>query len=350
MKKITLLFSITLLLLYYASAQNYRPMLGNSGDVVNIWGVEDEMELWDIKFVFIISEDTVINTTPYRIVDTYEMSLYYPGHIDRHFMREDTAAKKVYVLDESSMTDVLLYDFSLSVGDSIYLEFGDTSVNLPTGTSETNYINSWFKVKNEILASSAVDTSKYRVLYLESDSMMQDFDTVPQNMYWIEGVGCSTTFDYRNGIYPKCITEPYDIIGMMYSCHWTTVENRIVMSPQYIYQKSINGNCVFRSDSIIDGYCHDSSTCPCATTIAGLPDIETPWLKISPNPAENELNIDSHLSDTVYFIYDTFGKQVLSGKSGNDAINISSLNPGFYMIEVLKNGKSFRAKFVKERN
>ncbi len=351
MKKIFLIF-IALLAANTSFSQGYRSLLGNQGDTVNIWGVLDETELYDIKFVFVSSEDTVIGSTSYRIVDMHEQSLYFMGQRSRHFMHEDTTTKKVYVLDETSMTDVLLYDFSLSVGDSIYLQFGDTSVALPTGVFSTNMKDSWFKIKNDFTISSVLDTNRYRVLYLESDSMVADADTVPQSMYWVEGIGCITTLDYRNGLYPLYQNNLIDVPGFIPRCNWSSTQSSPVISPQYIYQKTLNGNCVFRADSLIKGFCTVmSGMCPCATTITGIAEEKTTNhnFKLYPNPADDVLTLKmAHvMSGFSYSIYNTQGSIVFSGFANSNDIDVSGLKPGLYFIKINGSGQAWSERFVK---
>jgi len=353
MKKIFLVIAAFFLAISSYS-QGYSSLLGKQGDTINIWGIEDEMEAWDIKFVFVISEDTVIGTTSYRIVDMHEQSLYFMGQRSRHFMREDTTTKKVYVLDKTTMTDVLLYDFSLAVGDSVYLQFGDTSVAMPTGIFPTNMTDSWFTVKNDFTISSVLSADRYRVLYLESDSSVQYYDTIPQSMYWVEGIGCISTLDYRNGLFLDCVSPLEDVTGNSPVCN-LSFESNPVISPQYIYQKTLNGDCVFRADSLILGYCQYGSgtggNCPCATTLTAIAKEKTNEnnFELFPNPADDVLTLKTaHLtSGFSYSIYNTQGSIVFSGIADKNDIDVSGLKPGLYFININGSGQTWSERFVK---
>ena len=71
-------------------------------------------------------------------------------------------------------------------------------------------------------------------------------------------------------------------------------------------------------------------------------------LCIFPNPAKNEItirNLDGGTSN--YTIYNLYGQPLISGRLGNQAIAVSQLKPGLYIIE-LRNGHSiYSGKFVK---
>jgi hypothetical protein len=53
--------------------------------------------------------------------------------------------------------------------------------------------------------------------------MVADADTVLQSMYWVEGIGCITTLDYRNGLYPLYQNNLIDVPGFIPRC--TTIRN-----------------------------------------------------------------------------------------------------------------------------
>jgi hypothetical protein len=347
MKK--LFFAIVLVFIVVSSfSQSYRPMLGNSGDSVNIWGVYDALDMYDLKFVFIISNDTIISSKEYRVVETHVMNYMYIGLVDLHFMREDTIAKKVYVYDESTMTDVLLYDFSLQVGDSIFLSFGDTSVFVTPGSYQTNLKDSWYHIVHDFSIPSLTDTSSYRVLYLEADSMMEQYDSLPQNMYWVEGVGCQSTLDYRNSLYPVCnaFSSVEDEKGLIPRCYWSPLEHYPIMPTQYVYNKVVNGVCVYRSDSLISGYCSNLN-CPCSMTITNI-EKNNNKMVVFPNPTTTSLKVETNFSNAHYQVFDTYGRMVSIGEISGNQIDVSDLMPGLYFIQVDSRGKSYSARFVKE--
>ena len=81
----------------------------------------------------------------------------------------------------------------------------------------------------------------------------------------------------------------------------------------------------------------------CVTT--GLNQIHSDKnLTVYPNPAQTILHINTNSS---YKIYDVLGTLCLSGDKSN-SINIESLKPGIYFIEISVGNKSKNIKFAKE--
>ncbi len=115
MKKILLLL---ILLLYIGAsqtkAQGYYKFLNNSSwcEAVNSgFGIPIDY------FLYNQSNDTVINTKTYA-------KIFSTGNNSTFFVREDTIAKKVYIKSNATASEVILYDFSLNVGDTLYAQYG----------------------------------------------------------------------------------------------------------------------------------------------------------------------------------------------------------------------------------
>ncbi len=73
-------------------------------------------------------------------------------------------------------------------------------------------------------------------------------------------------------------------------------------------------------------------------------------LNVYPNPARNgNVFITSNNSATkTIAIYDILGKQVLSGKTDNNAVNVSALRSGTYIIRISEEGKTATKKLIIE--
>ena len=82
---------------------------------------------------------------------------------------------------------------------------------------------------------------------------------------------------------------------------------------------------------------------------AGLVEtIETSSFALYPNPVENELNVSfSNSNGYSYKISNTIGQQVISGEISGNAIDVSKLTTGFYIIELNNGKKRIVKKFVK---
>lgn len=70
---------------------------------------------------------------------------------------------------------------------------------------------------------------------------------------------------------------------------------------------------------------------------------------ISPNPAQNILNIQTQETIKEVSIYDILGKKVAVNQISNNSIDISKLSKGVYLIKIIgENNKTFKSKFMKE--
>ncbi len=86
----------------------------------------------------------------------------------------------------------------------------------------------------------------------------------------------------------------------------------------------------------------------CLTILKKNPTAELPLL--SPNPATSFITITTPQNQPVEYviIYNHFGQKVLTAKPVNNTLDISTLKPGFFYIEVP--GKEWRGrnKFIKQ--
>ena len=71
-------------------------------------------------------------------------------------------------------------------------------------------------------------------------------------------------------------------------------------------------------------------------------------LTMYPNPLQgNTLFLTSSLNETMSVqIFDVLGKEVLKSSVVNDAVNVSRLNPGVYIVKVTQEGKTATRKLV----
>ncbi len=73
-------------------------------------------------------------------------------------------------------------------------------------------------------------------------------------------------------------------------------------------------------------------------------------LKSYPNPATSfvQVNLQNRGVDASYKIVNTIGQLVQKGSLIDANINVSSLTPGIYILQVSDGQKAFRTKLVKE--
>lgn len=104
-----------------------------------VWGMMAWCSDWNCgtyRYVqYYMAGDTVIDGTAYKIIDQ-SVSIWYgggctcqvPEDLGEGYLREDTAARKVYWRIPGSDTDALLYDFTLEPGDTLNGLAGNTDM------------------------------------------------------------------------------------------------------------------------------------------------------------------------------------------------------------------------------
>ncbi len=92
-----------------------------------------------------------------------------------------------------------------------------------------------------------------------------------------------------------------------------------------------------------------SFSSPGATVLANESFSQIDGLKMYPNPAKNNLFIETALnSDINVAIVDVLGKEVINSKVSNNAVNISGLTPGMYIVKITEEGKTSTKKLIIE--
>ena len=71
-------------------------------------------------------------------------------------------------------------------------------------------------------------------------------------------------------------------------------------------------------------------------------------LNLYPNPVQDVLNISSVEDNSTYRIINLLGQEISKGKIENNAISVSSINSGTYLLEVTFNGKATVKRFIKQ--
>ncbi|PHX62426.1 MAG: hypothetical protein CK517_00305 [Flavobacteriales bacterium] len=92
-----------------------------------------------------------------------------------------------------------------------------------------------------------------------------------------------------------------------------------------------------------------SFSSPGASVLSSSSFSQIDGLKMYPNPAKNNLFIETALnSDINVSIIDVLGKEVINSKVSNNAVNISGLNPGMYIVKISEEGKTSTKKLIIE--
>lgn len=220
-------------------------------------------------------------------------------------IREDTLLKKVYFHNFSN--EIVLYDFSLNVGDTIYY-----STNL-------YYSLDYYKVVNNIDSISI--NGQFRKRWYLTNSYMGMPDT------WIEGIGSVYRYGLLYPILPDIVTDastPY------FGCF--TDETIVYLE---------GSNCI--------------GTCPCTTWLVDIKDINHNEndIKLYPNPIRNKLNVEILNNRFAFFNLEIYTyNSVLIQKlditsKKNIEIDLSFLPRGIYFIKLTGKDNITYRKFIK---
>lgn len=269
--------------------------------------------------------DTVIGSHRYK---RFYQDYYTPGFNNPNlvgFMREDTVARQVYFLDQAGTED-LLYDFSLSIGNTVSLNFPDVSGSLPQGTYTV----------------VAVDTVLTRVGYRKQLSLLTaGSDTLRH----IESIGSIIHPVYLYGTYYhsgqfewtfNSCSYPYEF-GL--ACKYSNTTKYYQSCTYLLAQMS---GCIYEYDS-----CNYYNACN------ALHELNTViQYKLSPNPAYDKATIDISMDreDLVYIeVYDVTGRVVktvsgieLFSDANTIPLDVSTIENGYYFIKIA--GKSVNLK------
>ncbi|RLD47815.1 MAG: hypothetical protein DRI94_13455 [Bacteroidetes bacterium] len=277
-------------------SQTYVPF-PNSGIIWNIITTNDTFDPHSpYKNRYGLIGDTLINDTLYSKLYVLEndtnLNIINGSYVGA--IRENN--KHVYYKDISFPTkDILLYDFSLQQGDTMYYDYYGFLGNIEP------YINSHFNVVANI--DSILINNKYRKRFNFENSDI-----------WIEGIG---------SIFGQGLIHP-------------------------IAQYPLNGDvvtvaCIKHNDTILHLGNPLCDKCFCSLNIRGIENNKV-RLYVFPNPVTSVFNIRfDYIEREVYnlSIIDCVGKKVFSKiniKKGNISINKENLNSGLYFI-ILKNDK-----------
>jgi hypothetical protein len=340
-----------LILSIISNAQSYIPLL----DSVNIWSYTNNSSpmsppphfntMQDCSYPnyghqhYYTSNDTTINSLTYKKLiadDNFTSCLY--GYI-----REDTSLRTVYFQDVLDSAEVVLYDFSMLPGDSIYIHF------VPNIWG--NYFSNGYYMLDSIAPVNILSGTR-KAFYLHCSA--------GHSMFWIEGIG--NTGDL---VYPYSANEvgyyfqmgcgsqfPYDFIQMLVCFE----HQQKIYFDTCTYYYAVFDFCFNLQDS-----CNYWNIC---TVVDDLSNSDA--IRIFPNPVSETLTVSGYspvlltngaagLTDTAIkiFIYNLLGEMVMTTKftgkiNLNTEVNVSQVRTGIYFIQLELNDKVYRMKFMKE--
>lgn len=347
MKKILLGIIISIACLE-SKAQNYVPMLDSVSNVwhyvFNIIPVRQQSasqqncmygNFSGISNTLSTIGDTVINSVTYKKLLQQEYNNPFNDCMFG-YLREDTAAKQIYFMDNIFSAEELIYDFSMMTGDSIYLDF----------LFSPNYFSTGYFHLDSI-SNVVLNSVNRRVFYLNNHNAPS---ALP--LQWIESTGHPGHLVYTHsgnspgGLFMFICTD--NIVRDFYQ-QLTCFEH----NSQKVYLDSCahstalnNSSSFFYQDSCTYWYLGGS--------LDEKSNINT--FSISPNPLQNDGEIiieATHVSEAEVFIYSMDGRQLYQSKLINIQRGINKIpihsagyRHGTYIIELRSKESSLYQKLV----
>jgi hypothetical protein len=194
-----------------------------------------------------------------------------------------------------------LYNFNLTVGDSVFYDFGFGSAYL----------------KIETIDSIEIEEQFYKRFYFDEPI----FGFFEINEIWLEGIG--------------------SIHGPLFPAYPTIFSTEI--------PDSLNLTCYKIENQVV---WHNPSYGACYTNIVlSIDELTILSFNIYPNPAQNQLFITSEngIKINEVKIYNQLGQTVMHQIGFNGSVDVSSLMPGIYFIEVVVGDQRIREKLLINR-
>lgn len=273
MKKLLLSLSI-LLALSSVVAQN-----SNFPDSNAIWSVYDQK--------YFVDGDSTLNAVEYKKCYVSGDSIVTTGNFFA-LLREDILTKKVFAISSGNAQEHLLYDFSLSIDDTVSV----FPLSFP-------FVWEPILVKVESVDSILIGDTFNRRLKIIGENSNSGYEE-----YWIEGIG-STMGIFNSGIVGIIVT---DIFYPTLLC----------------FEKE--GITLFHNPNFND--CYENYP-------VGLEETDlASQTKAYPNPTNSTLLIESNVEILYFSILSVNGKMMMSGQMGKKSfhIDISSFPVGFYTL------------------
>lgn len=294
MKKNLYIAIISILLIQYANAQNYIPLAVEGAHWVIRFDKIETFERVDGLWEYFASGDTVIDSLTYKKIFKRDLVItqggppFQPdGPYQLHgLIRDDSTIKKVYALR--------FYNINHGCPmNEEYLLF-DFSLNVGDTVDLCGLPDFW--------------------------------DYVVQNIYFSEVLGFSTR------VY---VLDPdiYEGMGSSYGLF------------EYMFAPFKKNGKRYTSSTFLEYYCRES---PCMLFVSNNESVESPSIIISPTPAKDILYISSSAMNeiTLITIYSNIGKKEIQVTRDFNKINVSKLEHGLYIIELIIDKKIVRQKIL----
>lgn len=264
-----------------------------------IWNNESHWGYYTWIQRFCVYGDTTINTQLYDKIYLIENdSILNINNMTYFAALRENSTKQVFVKLNDDYDEILMYDFSLNIGDTIHSNSPYGYLKFPTNT-----------------------ISDIDIIELENNQFRRRFRLNDSGEYWIEGIGSTNGLFYP--IYETLIGTANDLL--CYKQNDTTI---------YLN----NPEC-------------DKCFCSLATSILESTK-KSNILKIYPNPGTSEIFIEPPFEQglSTIYIYNSNGNLIkaINASSFPLKLKIKDLPLGIYFIQVIRGEFVCGQKFIKK--
>lgn len=254
----------------------------NFPDSNAIWSIYDQK--------YFVDGDSIVNANKYKKYYFSNDSIVTTGSFFA-LLREDTISQKVFAIAQSNTQEHLLYDFSLTLNDtiSVYpLSFPFFSGNI--------------LIKVDLIDSILIGSNFHKRIKVSGVNQNTGYDE-----YWIEGIG-STMGLFNSGITGIVITDIY----------YPTL---------FCFEK--DGVILYSNPGFTDCY---------EIYPVGIEENDlVVRTKIYPNPTNSSFIVESEKEIIYYQLLSGIGKILMNGQvcGKSFTLDISDLPPGVYLIALI---------------
>lgn len=311
------------------SAQTYYPML----DSVNTWNyvsnwigvrINPSVQLINCPYPLMSNStsfnefstnDTTINAMVYKTIETSNGCI-------AGFLREDTAAQKIYFQDNLGSPELLLYDFSMTVGNTMNISF----------------INSFGYYSSGLYTLDSITTVHIMAGWRRAFHLNNHLTPNAPTLTWIESVG-----NLNDLLYPYF--ENQSGYGWFNTCPGVEHQFYQFMSCFEHMQKVYYDTCAFQTAITMTNCIQFSDSCNYWNICGSVNELSSlSSFDIFPNPAVEKTTLTLDVKNTDEFrivVWDISGKRSLKeiplgkiteGKK-NIELDLNGLSGGFYLIE-----------------
>ena len=277
-------------------SQGYKPILADSCT----WYFTNHYFGFDSDGYY-VSKDTVLAGNSYKILDGF----HFNGNA---FLREDTVSRKFYYRQIGGFRanqDILIYDFSLAVGDSMLLFNPNTPVDDSVG---------YFTLDS--IATRTIKSGTTRMFYLSGP---KDGTGMKARAEWMEGVG-STLLINSGGA-----------VGDLYNQGELTCFFR---GNEHVYESALSAEFGF-----------------CDINTVGVDEQAERFEPIAyPNPFGDRIFIRAGSGHIRLQLYSVFGELILDKviNAEQEVVDVSDLKTGTYVALFVSGHKTSRRIMIKK--